>query len=285
MTSTLVIRSGNLEKLNEKKSKESDMSSGGTSDSNSPIALLDMMGITHAAKLATHVVEDIVFFAEFLSKIPLTLFDAKAYDANVKAYKEKRKKQDTKFEEWTDKSFTSKFVFTFGNTVDGISDSPNMTYPLSGFIGETFYDFMSPESENIAGSLGNVFRNMMKIKFFGDIAAIGINGVVSISTSFYDAIPKFFSKLSLSGTLEGLGDFLVGGLKSLVDVATFDFDSLFNRIGKVFHTLLDSVNSIGGDPKTFGETAKDIYNNHFRGSVSNTFINDIKMWFAAKSGK
>lgn len=283
MTSTLAIRSGNLEKLNEKKSKESNMSSGGTSDPNSPLALLDMMGITHAAKLATHVAEDIVFFAEFLSKIPLTLFSEKAYDANVKAYKEKRKKQDAKFEEWTDKSFTSKFVFTFGNTVDGISDSPNMSYPLSGFIGETFYDFMSPESENIAGSLGNVFRNMMKIKFFGDIAAIGINGVVSISTSFYEAIPEFFKQFSVSGTLSGLGDFLFGALKTLGDIATFDFASVMDRLSDVLNTFLNAINSIGGDPKDFGQIAEDIYNKHFRGSVSNTFINDIKMWFAAKS--
>jgi hypothetical protein len=284
MTSTLTIRSGNLEKLNEK-NKESDMSSGGTSDANSPIALLDMMGLTHAMKLGTHVAEDIVFFAEFLSKMPLTLFDVKAYDQNLKSYKEKRKKQDKKFEDWTDKSFTSKFIFTFGNTTDGLSDSPNMTYPLAGYIGETFYDFMSPESENIAGSLGNVFRNIMKIKLFGDVAAIGINGVVSISTSFYEAIPKFFSQFSLDGTLEGLKDFLIGGLKTLGDVATFDFDSVIDRFSGIFHSFLDSINSIGVSHKDFGETAKQIYNDHFRGSVSNTFINDIKTWFAVKQGK
>jgi hypothetical protein len=259
------------------------MSSGGTSDPNSPLALLDMMGITHAAKLATHVAEDIVFFAEFLSKIPLTLFDSKAYDANVKAYKERRKKQDAKFEEWTDKSFTSKFIFTFGNTADGLSDSANMTYPLSGFIGETLYDFMSPESENIAGSLGNVFRNFMKIKFFGDIAAIGVNGVVSMSTSFYDAIPKFFEKFTLGNALEGSLDFILETLQTGFDVLTFDFSAAGDRIGGVIHSFLDTINSIGIDAKDFGKTAENIYNDHFKGSVSNTFINDIKMWFSDKA--
>lgn len=278
MTNTITIRYGKLESLSENKKKESDMSSGGTSDKDSPLALLDMMGITHAVKLARHIGEDIVFFAEFVSKIPTTIFNDKAYDENVKKYRESRQNQDKKFEEWTDKSFTTNFVFTFGNTIDGISPGEKMIYPMAGFIGETFYDFMSDTTGTITSSIGNIVRNYFKTKLFGDIYAVGLNGVLSIMDSIYTSIPNFisdvfsgFNNMSLQGALNKLKN-------------GYNFLSSQELTG-VLEKLLEKFSNLGGDPRSFSDVAKGVYNDHFKASFSNTIFNDIKMWAESRATK